>query len=100
MEQSVLATEYIYVEVTNTNRDPTGDPVRFAFITPSNKRPDSATTWITGEWDPGAATPTARVLIGPDNGGHPLAAGTYGMHVWITDNPETPLRFSGYVTVS
>jgi hypothetical protein len=106
MRLSVLSTEYvgfIVKAVINGNLyDPTGDSVSFAFL-PLGSNPTSG-DWMTGSWGTatayGAPQYTARVLVGPGTGGHPLPAGDYVTWMKITDSPEVPVRVVGNLTIT
>lgn len=67
--------------------NPTTDVVQFAF-TAFNVSP---TAWSTGSWDPGGPPYSARILVGPANGGVVLVPGSYEVWIKITDNPEVPV---------
>lgn len=102
------STVYVQVPVTNTEGiDPTADVVALAFIGPygttvqaADYPPTSTTTWHTASWLAGAATPTAKLLVGPNGGAVTLGVGGYQVWVKITDNPETPVLWSGPLVVS
>lgn len=94
MRLSTAATEYLHVTVTVDGQPP--DPsttVEFAFLAASD--PTEDTVWSAGEWVEGVA----RILIGPANSGHLLAAGSYRVFVRVTDSPEIPVLRAGYLTV-
>lgn len=102
---SSLSTEYIQVEVTATVNgsspyNPTGDQVQMAFIASGN--PESG-DWHTGAWQTlsSSAGPVylAQCLVGP-SGGVALLAGTYGVWLKVTDNPEIPVRQVGILQVT
>lgn len=89
MRQSSLSTAYLRYKVT-VAADPTGDAVAFAFTT-SNTPPGSG-DWLTGSWEAYASgSAVARILIGPANGGHVLAVGSWIPWMRISDNPEVPV---------
>ena len=98
---SVLATEYLHCKVV-ADDDPTGDVVQWAFLDRGTQWPNETTTWVDGGWKPGstAQDAVARVLVGPENGGHPLTVGQYRVWLRITDNPEVPVKLAGYLTMS
>ena len=94
ISQSVLSTNLVQVPITiksPAGYDPTGDAVQFAFP-PLTYPPTSPVTWFTGSWVtfPGPVY-WAQCLVGPANGGAPLAQGQYQAWVKITDNPEIPV---------
>lgn len=94
MRMSSQATEYVYSTITVDGAAPSGSTVvAFAFLPGTD--PTSATVWQTGEWSEGRA----RLLIGPANGGHVLAVGSYRVFVRVTDNLEVPVLRAGYLTV-
>jgi hypothetical protein len=109
---SVLTTEYIRVPVGLLDAgepiDPSALPVQLAF--PATDA--SPATWVTGSWEPdgpssfamtsaGVRIPlySARTLVGPGPGGHPLPAGSYDVWVQITSSPEIPVRKVGVLEV-
>jgi hypothetical protein len=100
MQQSVLTTEYLYSTIT-AESDPTGDVVQWAF-TDGRQWPTSDTPWIDAEWEPGSTGNVARtrLLVGPENSGHVVPLGFYSAWVRITDTPEVPVKFAGYLTIS
>lgn len=83
------------VDAAGAAVDPTGDPVQVAFRA---VRDPSALTWQAAEWDPDAATPTIRVLLGATP--FVLAAGVYRTYLKVTDNPEAPILDLGTVYVA
>lgn len=94
---SVESTEYVHSTVT-ADQDVTGDPVQWAFTT-RHAWPDATTTWVDGEWVPGAGgTAVARLLVGP--AGHELVPDSYSVWLRITDSPERPVKFVGYLTIT
>jgi hypothetical protein len=100
---SSLSTEYVQVPVSATaagvNVNPTSDSVQFAFMATGNPTPSD---WHTGTWTTIAPTTyLAQILVGPDNGGVTLTAGTtYAIWVKVTDNPETPVRQVGLLKIT
>lgn len=100
-----LSTEYIWNRIT-TAQDLTSASVEFAFVADGTAvdYPQEA-GWLAGELTQESAQWWARVLIGPDAPtasppGLSLAPGVYGVWVRLADNPETPVRFTGTVTVT
>lgn len=93
-----VSTEYLHGPVTaNVALDT--QVVEVAFITPSSATPNDTTSWVTATWEGGAATTrTWRVLIGPGTPA-PLAVGSYGVWVRITDTPEVPVRKHDVLTI-
>jgi len=86
--------------------DPSGDPVSVAFVPvtspPSNPDPTSG-EWQPATWEVDAGNPAtywASILVGPLNGGVPLAAGTYIAYVRVTDNPAVPVKPGCYLTIT
>lgn len=101
MIQSALDTEFIEYPVNATVngvvRDPTSDPVSFAFTTAGSP---ASGAWHNGSWSqPVAGEFFAQCLVGPGTGGVPLTAGDYLVWVRITDNPEVPVRPVGRLTI-
>lgn len=99
------STQTIYIPLTKVTDalgnpyDPTGDPVSVAF-SPNNPPNPTDGDFNTAAWVAGALVPTVEILGGPQNGGIPLARGTYTPVVKITDNPEVPwLAAAGVVNV-
>lgn len=93
-----VSTEYLHGPVTASATLDT-QTVEVAFVTPASAVPSDATSWITATWEGGAATTrTWRVLIGPGSAA-PLAAGSYGVWVRITDTPEVPIRKHDILTI-
>jgi|SRR5579859_7365161 len=93
VSQSVLSTQFLMVPVTTRSPspyNPTADLVQFAFP-PLTIPATSPAVWYTGSWVtfPGPSY-WAECLVGPVNGGVPLAAGSYQVWVKITDSPEVP----------
>ena len=106
---SVLNTSYIQVPVNNTEGvDPTSDSVFFAFVGPysttaiaAENPPTSSTTWYQGTWGADDGAPwTARILVGPVSGQVVLSVGAYQVFVKVSASPETPVIWSGPMTVS
>lgn len=106
--QSVISTKYLPVTVTaNGASGPiniTGDVVKFAFmpIGPTGATATPGTSdWHTGTWlTTTSGLYVAQILVGPANGGVPLATGNYAMWIQITDNPEVPADQVGTVKIT
>lgn len=94
--QSVLDTEYLtypqQVLVAGLPVNPTADVVQFAFMpNPANANPGVG-DWHTGSWFTTVnGGYQAQILVGPANGGVPLAAGLYNVWVKVVDNPQVPV---------
>lgn len=95
--RSALDTRYLaypvdYV-VGGTVRNPSADPVAFAFMpNPADASPGSG-DWHTGSWiATTSGTYAAQILLGPNNGGLVLTAGVYNVWIRITDSPEVPVE--------
>ena len=111
MEQSSLSLEYVKVPVAATVNgvviDPTTDTVRMAFM-PLGTKPTPA-DFKAADWETLASaiqiTPTlstryvARCLVGT-GGAIALSAGTFGVWLKVTDNPEIPIRMVGQLTIT
>ena len=99
LRQSVLSREYVAVPVSAVVNgaaiNPTTDTVNFAF-TASRSTPPS--TFVAGSWETEGGTYYARCLVGP-GGTTTLAVGQWATWVKVTDNPEIPVRFVGYVVI-
>ncbi len=91
---------------TGTLDDPTATTVEIGFSTDAATEP---TTWLAASWETsepvrlvvGAKsvdTPyKATLLVG--SGAADLAAGLWAVWVRITDSPEVPVRFAGWLEV-
>lgn len=102
--QSSLATLQVQVPISavlngTVSYDPTGDVVAMAFMAPG-ATPGSS-DWHTGSWTtaPGPVY-LAQCLVGPSNGGVPLAGGVYAIWVKVTDNPEIFIPPGGVGTLT
>lgn len=76
--------------------DPTGYAVSLAFTTSEKIEP---TTWIAGSWEQDGVNYKARVLVGPHGDVNP-GEGVWALWVRLEDDPETPVRFSGYLVIT
>lgn len=105
---SAQSTQYVFSAVI-AEADPTAGQVSFAFLGPYNsasqaadETPVAGTTYTTGSWGTPTSYPTtypAQCLVGP-SGAVTLTAGTYSVYVKISDSPETPIIWSGLLTVN
>jgi hypothetical protein len=98
---SVLSTEYISVNISSsiggTEVNPTSDVVQFAFIAgPSEPVSDD---WNNGSWASDSAPYVAEILVGPDNGGISLVAGSYIIWVKVISDPEVPVFSVGTLII-
>lgn len=78
------------------------DPVYVSFVPEGAPPPDpQAGQWNTAsvETDPGPVY-WITILVGPLNGGVPLAIGTYIAYWKVTDNPAVPVKAAAYVIIS
>lgn len=101
---SSASTQYVQVPVRAWNQgtiyDPTALTVYMAFVTSGTP---SAADWNAAEW---AWTATdlgyyaAQCLVGPENSGVVLAAGTYAVWVQVTGSPEVPVQNAGALTIT
>jgi hypothetical protein len=90
--------------VNGTAYNPTSDTVAVAFAPAqtAGQPPDPT----SGEWNPAAwevdpgPVYWASILVGPLNGGVPLAAGNYICYVRVTDNPAVPVKPGAYLTIT
>lgn len=102
LRQSVVSTQPIQVQVMPPQGyDPTTDIVQMAFIphAPYPVAPDSG-DWNTASWETDLGPVYwATCLVGPANGGVPLAAGTYQTWVKVTDNPAVPVIQGALLTI-
>ncbi len=94
MKMSVLSTQFFPVQISSVVSgapyDPTNDTVQFAFVA-KGVEPGSG-DWNVGQWDDSSGPYyTAKVLVGPLNGGVSLGVGNYVAWCKITDNPEVPV---------
>jgi hypothetical protein len=96
ISQSLLSTNFVQVPVSiksPAGYDPTGDAVAMAFTLQAYPvtEPGSG-DWHAGSWVtfPGPVY-WAQCLVGPANGGVPLAAGTWLGWVRVTDSPAVPV---------
>jgi hypothetical protein len=103
MNISRYSTVYLHVPIEavlvnsgGQQYNPTNDPVNFAFSRDATL--PATPTWEPGGWDTGAPY-TARVLVGPNNGGVVLGPGLWNFWVQITDAPEAPVLYCGYFLV-
>lgn len=94
LTQSILSTQYVQVPVlvlSPPGYNPTSDTVEFAF-TPQTYPATAPAQWVAGSWAAGSVPPWwAQCLVGPGEGGTPLAAGTWLVWVRVTDSPEQPV---------
>ena len=107
LTQLAVSTEPVQLQVAATLNgapyNPTADPVAIAFVPvtspPSSPDPTPA-EWNTATWetDPGPAY-WASVLVGPLNGGIPLAVGSYLVVVKVTDSPAVPVKPGAYLNI-
>lgn len=85
--------------VAGATVDPTSATVEYAFTT----GPDPATgDWKPGTWETIPGPPrqyAARILIGPNQVADP-GRGFWIVWVRVTDNPETPIRAIGTLTIT
>jgi hypothetical protein len=94
---SSQSTEFVKVDVArDSGVDPTGDVVAMAFVA-DGVQPVPG-DFKAGSWETIDGIYKARCLIGPA-GVVQLVAGTYVVWVKITDNPEVPVKRSGYIKV-
>lgn len=97
----VTSREYLLIpDITATGTDGVEDPttltVEFAFL-PAGLDPEES-DWHAGGWQPDAATPTARILIGPDGVAAP-PEGDYKVWLRITGTVERPTRIVGNLSI-
>ena len=108
LTQLAQSTEPVQLSIAATVNgavyDPSGDPVAIAFVPKQTSGPPPDPT--SGEWqpatwevDPGPIF-WASILVGPLNGGVPLAPGSYIAYVKVTDNPAVPVKPGCYFTVT
>ena len=94
ISQSVLSTNYVQVLVTiqsPSGYDPSSDVVQFSFTALSYPTIEPA-VWHAGSWVTFAGPAYwAQCLVGPANGGVPLAIGTWQGFIKITDSPAVPV---------
>jgi hypothetical protein len=102
-----VSTEFVRVQVSASKNgltyNPTSDNVYFAYtalnVEPTGiSSPPSGSVWTQGQWETVGSTYIACGLVGPI-GGTVLAVGTYSIWVFISDNPETPVRNAGTLQV-
>lgn len=102
MNISRYSTVYLHVPVnaqlvnSGVPYNPTNDVVTFAFSQDATL--PASPTWTTGGWDTGEPY-TARVLVGPANGGVTLGPGMWNFWLKISDAPEVPVLYCGYFLV-
>lgn len=102
MDQSVLATEFVMalvaVKKNGVYVDPTGDTAEMSF--PAVGSPP--VNWFAGSWETDHSTGTpryyAQCLVGP-GGAVELAVGKYEVFLKVSDNPETPVRKLGVLSI-
>lgn len=98
-----ISREYVYVpviELRGADRDLlTTLPVELAFMSDRTAQPADA-DWKSGEWDPDAAKPTARCLIGAGSVDAELTAGSWQVWVRVTGAIERPVRPAGPIKVT
>lgn len=109
LTQLATSTEPVQFRLSATQNgqayNPTGDPVAVTFIPSTGLLPAStalaAATWYPASWqtDPGPVY-WASILVGPLNGGVPLAAGPYVAYVKVTDNPAVPEKPGAYLIIT
>jgi hypothetical protein len=102
---SSLSTQFVQVPlrafVGGAAYNPTADTVAMAFIAGWAK--PTALQWNTAQWAWTTAVNgyyAAECLIGPLNGGVPLAVGTYNVWLRVTDSPEVPSIVCGTLTIT
>ena len=100
---SHLSTQYVLVPVRAWTQgqpyNPTSLPVAMAFV--NGWSPPG--TWNTAEWAWTAAVNgyyAAQCLVGPENSGVDLAAGTYDVWVQVTGTTEVPVINTGTLTIT
>lgn len=107
LSQLAVSTEPIQIQIAATANGqpytPTSDPVSIAFVPvtspPSSPDPTSG-EWNTAYWETDAGpTYWASILVGPLNGGIPLAVGSYVVVVKVTDSPAVPVRQGCYLQI-
>lgn len=100
MRQSSLSLEYVKVEVLawkgGKAADPTHDDVEMAF--PLSGIPPAAGDWKAASWDSGNGHYWAQCLVGP-GGTVTLPIDTYDVWVKVVDDPELPIKRSGFLDV-
>jgi hypothetical protein len=106
LTQLAQSTEPIQFSVQATQNgvpyNPTADPVFVAFAPESAPPPDpTAGEWNTAAWetDPGPVY-WITILVGPLNGGVPLAQGSYIGYWKATDNPAVPVKAGCYLIIT
>jgi hypothetical protein len=108
LTQLAESTEPVQFQIeaiaNGTPYNPTADSVAVAFVPVTN--PPSSPDPVSGEWntaswetDPGPVY-WVSILVGPLNGGVPLAAGSYIAYVKITDNPAVPVKPGCYLIIT
>lgn len=100
---SSTSTVYVHVPISATDRD-TGQAValgdldvELAFVSGSSSAKPSEVDWLAAQWNDAATE--ARVLIGPQNSGHVLAAGTWMVWWRVHDLPEEPEDQAGLLVI-
>jgi hypothetical protein len=73
--------------------DPTADDIFFAFKSGGAIPADD--DWIQASWVSGGPPYQATLLVGPDNGGLPLAKGQYQIWSKLVDFPQTIVEMIG-----
>lgn len=107
LTQLAQSTEPVQLQVTAIGPsggpyNPVADPVAIAFVTEAEPPPGPTSgQWNTASWetDPGPVF-WASILVGPLNGGVPLAVGNYIVYVKITDNPAVPVKAGCYLVIT
>lgn len=103
--QSVLSTEPYRVAISATMAgvplNLSTDVVQFAFMLAGNP---GTSDWRTGAWETtsvaGKTVYVAQVLVGPANGGVPLAVGPWKVFAKVVDNPDIPVWEVGTLQIT
>ena len=101
---SSLSTQYVLVPVRAYSQglpyNPTSLTVQMAFISGWGK--PSGASWNPASWASVSAVNgyyLAQCLVGPLDGGIPLAVGTWNVWLQVTGLPEIPVLVTGTLTV-
>ena len=101
-----LSTDYVQIDVTAALTsgqlvNPSVDDISVAFM-PSSSGLPAVSDWNAAVWvNPSGPAPyLAQLLIGPDNGGVPVASGVYKIYVQLVDFPQVLVQLVGLLYVS
>lgn len=98
LEWELGSLEYLKIRFTIAPDEVTTLPVHMSVVPyPLHAAADD---WHIAHWEPEAAIPTARLLVGPGTGAAlDLTLGTYILRARVTDADEQPILRSGLVRV-